>query len=379
MKKQFKILTIAISTSLFANLSSAATYAIEARSDAMGGVGTVSATYLTAPFFNPALTAIYRRNDDAGMIAPSFGLSFDDQYGLINEIDRIGGLEDDDEIIDALNAIDGQKINFDLGGVVAVGIPNRFLSATIYGKLYTESFVQPNIDVDINTTDPDYDPLENSYVQGVSIGVAEAGISLAKYTNYMGQHLSFGITPKLQRIYTYSYAMGFDNFDTSDLRENETAETMFNLDAGTLWFFGPYRVGMSAKNLIGRDIKTKSFKYNGQTIQSYEYSMRPVFTVGAGIVADYFTVSADLDLNEEKRFSSFDDNTQMFRVGAELDILRQMALRAGYMKNLARSNDEGTLTAGIGISPLNLVELDIAARYTNENAMGVSLNFLATY
>ncbi len=373
MKKQFKILTIAISTSLFANLSTAATYAIEARSDAMGGVGTVSATYLTAPFFNPALTAIYRRNDDAGILIPSFGLSFDDQYGLIDEIDRIGGLENEIEIDSALKAIDGQKVNFDLGGVVAVGIPNRFLSATVYGKLYTESFVQPNIDTS------GYDSLEDSYVQGVSIGVAEAGVSLAKYTNYMGQHLSFGITPKLQRIYTYSYAMSFDNFDTADLRENETAETMFNLDAGALWFFGPYRVGISAKNLIGRDIKTKSFQYGDQDIQSYEYSMRPVFTVGAGIVADYFTVSADLDLNEEKRFSSFDDNTQMFRVGAEIDILRQMALRAGYMKNLARSNDEGTLTAGIGLSPLNLVELDIAARYTNENAMGVSVNFLATY
>lgn len=333
----------------------------------------MSATYLTAPFFNPALTAIYRRNDDAGMIVPSFGFSFDDQYGLIDEIDRISKLSDPVEINNALDAINGQKVNFDLGGVVAVGIPNRFLSATVYGKLYTESFVQPTIDK------TGTDPLEDSYVQGVSIGVAEAGVSLAKYTNYMGQHLSLGITPKLQRVYTYSYATSFSNFDAADLRENETAETMFNLDAGALWFFGPYRVGISAKNLIGRDIETKSFLYNGDPIRSYEYSMRPVFTVGAGIVADYFTMSVDYDLNEEKRFSSFDDNTQMLRAGVEFDILRQMALRAGYMTNLARSNDEGTITAGIGLSPLNLIELDIAARYTNENAMGVSINFLATY
>ncbi len=90
-------------------------------------------------------------------------------------------------------------------------------------------------------------------------------------------------------------------------------------------------------------------------------------------------MSVDYDLNEEKRFSSFDDNTQMIRAGIEFDILRQMALRAGYMKNLARSNDEGTITAGIGLSPLKLFELDIAAQYTNENAMGASINFLATY
>lgn len=55
MKNKYKILATSVATILFANAASAATYAIEARSDAMGGVGTVSATYLTAPFFTPLL------------------------------------------------------------------------------------------------------------------------------------------------------------------------------------------------------------------------------------------------------------------------------------------------------------------------------------
>ncbi|APP07762.1 conjugal transfer protein TraF [Vibrio harveyi] len=375
MKTQFKILATTMTAALFSGAASAATYAIEARSDAMGGVGTVSASYLTAPFFNPALTAIYRRNDDAGMIVPSFGINYNDQNGLIDEIERIGKLTDPAEIAKGLNGINGQKMDFDIGGVVAVGIPNKFLSATAYGKLYTESFVQPEVN--------DVTDIDKNYVRGVSIGVAEAGISLAKYANFMNQHLSFGITPKLQRIYTYSYATSFASFDTKDLRENETAETMFNLDAGALWFFGPYRLGISAKNLIGRDVKTKAFTFtqggNNYNINSYEYSMRPLYTVGAGYVADYFSFSVDYDLNEEKRFSTFDDNTQMIRAGFEIDVLRQLALRGGYMKNLARSVDEGTITAGIGLSPLNLIEVDIAAQYTNEDAMGASINFLATY
>lgn len=364
-----------MTAALFSGAASAATYAIEARSDAMGGVGTVSASYLTAPFFNPALTAIYRRNDDAGMIVPSFGINYNDQNGLIDEIERIGKLTDPAEIAKGLNGINGQKMDFDIGGVVAVGIPNKFLSATAYGKLYTESFVQPEVN--------DVTDIDKNYVRGVSIGVAEAGISLAKYANFMNQHLSFGITPKLQRIYTYSYATSFASFDTKDLRENETAETMFNLDAGALWFFGPYRLGISAKNLIGRDVKTKAFTFtqggNNYNINSYEYSMRPLYTVGAGYVADYVSFSVDYDLNEEKKFSTFDDNTQMIRAGFEIDVLRQLALRGGYMKNLARSDDEGTITAGIGLSPLNLIEVDIAAQYTNEDAMGASINFLATY
>ncbi|MGR5205996.1 conjugal transfer protein TraF [Vibrio sp. PNB23_22_7] len=376
MKTQFKILATTVPAALFSNVASAATYAIEARSDAMGGVGTVSASYLTAPFFNPALTAIYRRNDDAGMIVPSFGINYNDQNGIIDSIDRIGKMAPTDpNLISELDALNNKTMDFDIGGVVAVGIPNQFLSATAYGKLYTESFVQPVVD----TNDP-VNALNNSYVKGVSIGVAEAGISLAKYTNFMNQHMSFGITPKLQRIYTYSYATSFAAFDSKDLRENETADTIFNLDAGALWFFGPYRLGISAKNLMGSDIHTKAFTYNGTTrIASEKYSMRPVYTVGAGFVADYFSASIDYDLNEEKKFSTFDDNTQMLRSGFEIDVLRQLALRGGYMKNLARTNDEGTITAGIGLSPLNLIELDIAAQYTNENAMGASINFLATY
>ena len=68
-----------------------------------------------------------------------------------------------------------------------------------------------------------------------------------------------------------------------------------------------------------------------------------------------------------------------FCAGFEIDVLRQLALRGGYMTNLARSDDEGTITAGLGLSPLNLIEIDIAARYTNADAMGASINFLATY
>ncbi|MGR5236059.1 conjugal transfer protein TraF [Vibrio alfacsensis] len=376
MKTQLKILATTVTAALFSSAAFSGTYAIEARSDAMGGVGTVSASYLTAPFFNPALTAIYRRNDDAGMIVPSFGINYDDQHGIIDSIDRIGRMAaNDPNLITELNALNDKTMDFDIGGVVAVGIPNQFLSATAYGKLYTESFVQPVVD----TSDP-VNALNNSFVKGVSIGVAEAGISLAKYTNFMNQHMSFGITPKLQRIYTYSYATSFAAFNTKDLRENETAETMFNLDAGALWFFGPYRLGVSAKNLMGSDIHTKAFSYNPTTpIKSEKYSMRPVYTVGAGFVADYFSASVDYDLNEEKKFSSFDDNTQMIRAGVEFDLLRQIALRAGYMKNLARSEGEGTITAGVGLSPLNLIEIDIAAQYTNQDAMGASINFLATY
>ncbi|MDA0144297.1 conjugal transfer protein TraF [Vibrio toranzoniae] len=382
MKKTTKLLAASI---VFASLPlSAANYAIEARGDAMGGVGVVSANFLTAPFYNPALVAIYRRNDDMGMITPSFGGNYNDPNDMKSNIDSVIDASNTADLDAALNRLDGNQANVELGGVVAFALPNQFVAANLFAKAYTESFATP----DVYTTGSDTDKVELSTVEAVSIGVAEVGLSLAKYQTFMGQHISFGITPKIQRIYTYNYVASVNDYDLSDVRENSDGETAFNMDAGALWFFGPFRVGVAATNLISRDIETKdttrtlTSSTSGAAHQvggKYTYQLEPVYTVGAGIVSDYFTLSVDYDLNETEKFTSFDDNEQMIRVGTEVDLLRQLKLRGGYYKNLAYSDSEGTVTAGIGISPLNLFQLDLSANYTNENAMGASINFLASY
>lgn len=370
-----KIKFLSLSIALAATSASAANYAIEARGDAMGGVGVVSANFLTAPFYNPALTAIYRRNDDVGMIVPSFGLSYSDQDNMVNDLDKVADLISSgqtSELDQVLNDLENDQAKLELGGVVAFAIPNSFLAANVFGKLYTESYATPNI-----STDPD--PIvraRNSTVNAVSIGVAEAGISLAKYQTFLGQHISFGISPKLQRIYTYVYEADLENYDITDVRENGTGETMFNMDAGFLWFHGPLRAGISATNLISRDIETNATPISGRT---YKYQLGPQYTVGFGLVADYATISVDYDLNEDKRYTDFEDNTQMLRIGGEIDIMRQLKLRAGWKRNLAYDNQDDTLTAGIGISPLNLFQLDIGASYTNEDSMGAFINFLGSY
>ncbi|WP_434567726.1 conjugal transfer protein TraF [Vibrio chagasii] len=382
MKKTTKLLAASIA---FASLPiSAANYAIEARGDAMGGVGVVSANFLTAPFYNPALVAIYRRNDDMGMITPSFGGNYNDPNDMKSNIDSVIDASNTADLDAALSKLDGNQANVELGGVVAFALPNQFVAANLFAKAYTESFATP----DVYTTGSDMDKVELSTVEAVSIGVTEVGLSLAKYQTFMGQHISFGITPKIQRIYTYNYIASVNDYDLSDVRENSNGETAFNMDAGALWFFGPFRVGVAATNLFSRDIETKdttrtlTSSTSGATHKvggKYAYQLEPVYTVGAGIVSDYFSLSVDYDLNETEKFTSFEDNEQMIRVGTEVDLLRQMQLRAGYYKNLAYSDSEGTITAGIGLSPLNLFQLDLSANYTNENAMGASINFLASY
>ncbi|MDF9400923.1 conjugal transfer protein TraF [Vibrio sp. 1180_3] len=386
MKKFIKILPLTIA--LTPSLAVAANYAIEARGDAMGGVGVVSANFLTAPFYNPALVAIYRRNDDAGMILPSIGISYNDEDKMVDDLDSISSMLDNKNYQDlqkTLDNLEGDSLKAEIGGVVAFAIPNQFIAANLFAKAYTETFVTPDIYTGGSTS---VENAELSAVNAVSVGVTEIGLSLAKYQTFLGQHIAFGVTPKLQRIYTYVYSASVTDYDIKDVRDSSQGETIFNLDAGALWFYGPLRVGFSATNLIQRDINTQSYtktltsKTSGQTRDinlGYAYQMRPLYTVGIGLVADYATLSVDYDLNEEKRYTNFEDNTQMIRIGGEIDILRQLKLRAGYNKNLAYDNLDGTITAGIGISPLNLFQLDLGASYTNENAMGAYINFLASY
>ncbi|MDE1222806.1 conjugal transfer protein TraF [Vibrio aestuarianus] len=386
MKKFIKILPLTIA--LTPSLAVAANYAIEARGDAMGGVGVVSANFLTAPFYNPALVAIYRRNDDAGMILPSIGISYNDEDKMVDDLDSISSMLDNKNYQDlqkTLDNLEGDSLKAEIGGVVAFAIPNQFIAANLFAKAYTETFVTPDIYTGGSTS---VENAELSAVNAVSVGVTEIGLSLAKYQTFLGQHIAFGVTPKLQRIYTYVYSASVTDYDIKDVRDSSQGETIFNLDAGALWFYGPLRVGFSATNLIKRDINTQSYtktltsKTSGQTRDinlGYAYQMRPLYTVGIGLVADYATLSVDYDLNEEKRYTNFEDNTQMIRIGGEIDILRQLKLRAGYNKNLVYDNLDGTITAGIGISPLNLFQLDLGASYTNENAMGAYINFLASY
>ncbi|MGD8116666.1 conjugal transfer protein TraF [Vibrio sp. TRT 29B02] len=402
MKKQLTLLSLSIA--LASGTALAANYAIEARGDAMGGVGVVSANFLTAPFYNPALTAIYRRNDDVGMITPSFGLSYSDEHMMVDDLDKAAGLIDQaiggdysniSELGTTLNALEGDIAKLEFGGVVAFAIPNRYVAANVFGKAYAESFAQTDIYKGANSgIDPALNPAINaelSAVNAVGVGVTEVGISLAKYQTFLGQHISFGITPKLQRIYTYVYSANLNNYDIKDIRDNGTGETMFNMDAGFLWFYGPLRVGFAATNLVSRDINTQELAGSSVTSKidatqsrtfdpvSYSYQMRPLYTVGVGLVADYATISVDYDLNEEERYTNFNDNTQMLRVGGEIDIMRQLKLRAGWNRNLAYDNLDDTVTAGIGLSPLNLFQLDIGASYTNENSMGAYINFLTSY
>ncbi len=66
-------------------------------------------TSLTAPFYNPALVAIYRRNDDMGMITPSFGGNYNDPGDMKSNIDSVIDASNTADLDAALNKLEGNQ------------------------------------------------------------------------------------------------------------------------------------------------------------------------------------------------------------------------------------------------------------------------------
>jgi len=64
------------------------------------------------------------------------------------------------------------------------------------------------------------------------------------------------------------------------------------------------------------------------------------------------------------------DDTQMLKIGAEFGFKSAMQVRAGYNKDL-QGNKGQVFTAGIGLSPFNILHLDLGASYGGSNKFGV--------
>jgi hypothetical protein len=95
------------------------------------------------------------------------------------------------------------------------------------------------------------------------------------------------------------------------------------------------------------------------------------------------TLAADADLLTRERFEDTTlsnstrglvDDIQLLRVGAELDLASWVQLRGGYQFDL-EDNLDGVLTAGIGLSPFDMVRLDLSAAYVDEESYGFSAQF----
>lgn len=377
----------------------------DARNDAMGGTGVASSTYGTAVLANPALMTKAKPDDTVSVILPAAGLQVTDKNNLVDKVDDLTDSVDRyqdiannitsfadypkvqaaaGDLASQLRGIKGNQAHGTAGAAFAVTIPNETLPFAFVTKAYgtahvTADVTQSDIDYLQGVADGTVFPLPGDQSELTSAGlgrgaiVYDYGVAVAHEFNIAGHPVSFGVTPKLQKTYLYNYSASVYNYDKSDFTNGRYKNTNsgFNLDAGAATDIGDnWTLGLSAQNLISRDIDTKEVNGYKDT-----YQISPIVTPGVSFHTERLTAALDVDVTPTKGFKT-QEESQYAGVGAEYRLLSWLQLRAGYRADM-KSNDTNVYTAGFGLSPFGKVHLDLAGMKGDDRTWGAvaQLNF----
>lgn len=379
--KKWSVVALLILSS--ASVQSANTVA-DARGNGMGNTGVTTADYLIAPFYNPALVAVYSDRDTFGVLFPAIGATARDPDKSLETIDDLqdsiktfentsnpnqSNVTQLNNYLDQL--ADDKPLAVSAGAGMAVAVPLDVLSLNIFARGYAEVISRSDIAANggdsIAAVENRY---QNSTVDLIAFGYSEFGVAMAKMYILAGQQLSFGITPKIQQLRTYKQTVSVKDFDLSDYDKSETNDNAFNLDFGAIWLIDNFRIGVAVKDLFAQELKT----IDG--ISAYQLDTQVTFS--GGYVTELFSAAIDIDATKQERFKNLKDDTQYLRFGVEGNAWGWVQLRAGYEMDLEDTLDDA-FTFGIGISPGDLVSFDLAGNYAGDNQFGVSGNLAFTF
>ncbi len=395
MKRSLLIAAISL---LCTSSAFAGAYAFNARQDAMGGAGVSSANYLSAPFYNPALLSHYNESDDVGVLLPVVGAEVFDKDDLYNKGDDFADSFDNyqndaalaEETLNQLQELQGATGYVKAGAGMAIAVPNAVLPAAFVLNSYADVAAFADVDSTDWTTNGNVLPTDenqlNSKMVAMGAQVTDYGISIAREFETDGYKWSVGVTPKIQKIEVLNYVANaattdFDNFDDEQYR---TSKSAFNIDAGVVTELD-YGLtgGFAVKNLFKQTIDAPII----DGVQA-AYELSPVPTASLTYNWEALTLTGDLDLLAQKRFTKLngtsntfnadDDDLQMAGLGAEWDFFGWAQVRAGYRHDF-KGNLSDAFTAGLGFSPFGVFHLDVAGIYAGNNEFGGVLQTSFTF
>ncbi len=375
------VMAMAFSSSAFAS-----NLLMDARGAGMGNTGVSTADYLLAPYYNPALTAVYRKNDSFGILLPSIGLraedkdeslkTIDDLQDSIEQFERAGVGAATQENVDQLNRYldqlaDDKPLAVTAGIGIAVALPLDAVSLNFFTRGYAEVIAKANVAAKSgNSANEVKTRYESSDVDLTAFGYTEVGLAVGKQVVLGGQTVALGVTPKVQQLRTYQDNASVKSFDLDDYDKSEVKDNSFNLDMGAVWLIDQYRVGIVAKDLFAKDIQTQN--------RNNTYKLDTQIAVSGSYVSDFFIAAVDLDLTKQRRFNGDNDDTQFMRFGVEGNAWGWAQLRAYYEVDLQNSLDN-SVSVGLGVSPWDVVSLDLAGSYAYDNQFGLSANLAFTF
>lgn len=346
-------------TSTLAALSNTAIAApfvtYDARSAGMGGTGVASAHISSAPFYNPAMLAAQREEEDFSLLLGG-GVSAQDNNKLIDDLDAFDAAYSASDATAAQAAItsaSGKQLYVQGAGYIALGVAGETWSFA--GS--SNSYVQANIGIIEDSVDVLLSDLTFTGVE-----VTELGISIArKFGN-----LSIGITPKTQDVTSYDAVTDIaNNSDVGDIIDIATTTgktehgSTTNLDVGLVYKVTEnWKVGAVMRNALSEDYTT---------FNSKKVTLDPQTRAGIAYTGDTITFAVDYDIAKNDPIIAGGEETQYLNAGVELDLADFFQLRAGMSTNTANSAAEETYSIGLGFT-IVAVQLDIAA-VGNDNSV----------
>ncbi|HIH0878759.1 TPA: conjugal transfer protein TraF [Vibrio cholerae] len=386
MNIQTKSTLAVVMAMAFSSSALASNLLMDARGAGMGNTGVSTADYLLAPYYNPALTAVYRKNDSFGILLPSIGLraedkdeslkTIDDLQDSIEQFERAGVGAATQENVDQLNRYldqlaDDKPLAVTAGIGIAVALPLDAVSLNFFTRGYAEVIAKANVAAKSgNSANEVKTRYESSDVDLTAFGYTEVGLAVGKQVVLGGQTIALGVTPKVQQLRTYQDNASVKSFDLDDYDKSEVKDNAFNLDMGAVWLIDQYRVGIVAKDLFAKDIQTQN--------RNNTYKLDTQIAVSGSYVSDFFIAAVDLELTKQRRFNGDNDDTQFMRFGVEGNAWGWAQLRAGYEVDLQNSLDN-SVSVGLGVSPWDVVSLDLAGSYAGDNQFGLSANLAFTF
>ncbi|EAW0946172.1 conjugal transfer protein TraF [Salmonella enterica] len=398
--RQYSLMAFTVLIALSGTTHAATTY-MEARNDAMGGTGVASSHYGTAALANPALLTHFGASDDFSLILPSVGAQVSDPNHLQNGVDDVSDAWDryDDELsgghVSPGTAADlrNQLMKFKNThasaqanvGVVAT-VPNSVVpfalmvkswgTATVDGKVsdHDLQYLDDVANGKIIPTDADRDAL-TSRAYGRAAVVSDVGVAMAREFESNGFKYSVGVTPKYQRVDLFNYNVTVQNYDSHDFRSSDYRNTTtgFNADIGFATDLNAnWTLGLVAQNIVPRSIDTKEVNGLKET-----FKIRPQATAGASWHNSLVTTALDVDLTPASGFTS-DKKRQFASLGTEFNAWQWAQLRAGYRQNMA-SSEGSAFTAGIGISPFDVMHLDLTGLVGTDRTYGAVAQLSVTF
>lgn len=399
--------------SLGALPASAVSYGIyDARGLAMGGTAVAAGNTSQAQFYNPALLSFHDKDEDDsrdGRISfPNVVVQLSDTVeqaleaaddeldeqlrSAVNNFNALRNAESAGAVAgvsrdlgDLLDQLGNQDLNLDafvgfsvsepskreggafFFGVRALGAGRADISEADRNLLnqYIEAMDVVAAGGDLLSINPALldengnlrDPVDELTSSGdvSALTLAEWGVSVAREFEIDGHDISFGITPKLQRVDAYRDTLDISSGITSSVdgtrrfSDSKKNHITVNADVGIAALIEDhYRLSIAVKDVIAKEFSTapRIDPETGEALPAQIVHLKPRARLGFAYVTDVLTIGVDFDLRESTPLAN-EAPSKDLSLGIEYIAFDRLALRAGYRED--QTNFRSSVTsAGIG-------------------------------